>query len=125
MKDFTIKTYYSLLKKTIEQNFTFIPFSSFLKEYSSNSCTNSFIILRHDVDRLPYNSLLTAKIENELNIKGTYYFRIIPKSLDLNVINQIIDLGHEIGYHYEDVDLVLKIRKLNFRSTKGYINNNR
>ena len=49
------------------------------------------------------NSLRTARIESELGIKGTYYFRMIPESFDDRVIKQIYDLGHEIGYHYEDV----------------------
>lgn len=61
-------------------------------------------VLRHDVDRLPENSLVTAKIEAELGIKGTYYFRIVPESFDERIIKDIAALGHEIGYHYEELD---------------------
>jgi len=64
------------------------------------------ILLRHDVDLKPENSLATAKLENSLGIKGTYYFRIIPQTLKPDIIKEIADLGHEIGYHYEDMDLV-------------------
>lgn len=66
------------------------------------------IILRHDVDRLPQNALEMAKLEIEFGIKGTYYFRIVPESFDEKVITKIAELGHEIGYHYEEMDSVYK-----------------
>lgn len=59
------------------------------------------IILRHDVDLLPYNSLRFAEIQREMGIKGSYYFRAVPESWDEKVIQDIAELGHEIGYHYE------------------------
>jgi hypothetical protein len=59
------------------------------------------IILRHDVDLLPNNSLRFAEIQHEMGIKGSYYFRAVPESWDEKVIKKIADLGHEIGYHYE------------------------
>ena len=58
-------------------------------------------MLRHDVDLLPYNSLAFAKIQAEQGVRGVYYFRAVPASWDEQVIRQIADLGHEIGYHYE------------------------
>ena len=61
--------------------------------------------LRHDVDLLPYNSLRTAKTESKKGMTATYYFRCVPESYDESVIQQIAALGHEIGYHYEDMSL--------------------
>ena len=61
-----------------------------------------FVILRHDVDRRPYNALKMALIEYKLGIKSTYYFRtstFIPK-----IVKSVEILGHEIGYHYETLD---------------------
>ena len=63
------------------------------------------VILRHDVDLLPQNSLAFAKIQHELGIKASYYFRIVPESYNEKIIAEIADLGHEIGYHYEDLTL--------------------
>ena len=73
--------------------------------------SSSAIILRHDVDKLPQNSLEFAKLQNETGIKGTYYFRIVPRSFNPEIITKIAQLGHEIGYHYEDIDLVYRKRK--------------
>ena len=61
------------------------------------------VILRHDVDLKPQNSLKTAQIESELGWKATYYFRAVPESWDESIILEIASLGHEIGYHYESL----------------------
>ncbi len=89
------------------------------------------IILRHDVDKLPQNSLRFAQIQHELGIKGTYFFRIVPESppashgwksgragFHSEIIGQIANLGHEIGYHYEDVDFAAQNFKIKDKSKK-------
>lgn len=59
--------------------------------------------LRHDVDLLPGHSLRTAQIEHGLQLTATYYFRMVPESYDEDIIKQIAQLGHAIGYHYESL----------------------
>jgi len=54
---------------------------------------------------LPLNSLKFAQIQNELGIQGTYYFRAVPESWDDRIIAEIYRLGHEIGYHYENLTI--------------------
>jgi hypothetical protein len=98
MPDFTINTFHKLLATIKNHRYTFQTFAGFLKEPAERA-----IILRHDVDARKMNSLKTAQLENELGITGTYYFRMVPQSFDEEVIKQIAGLGHEIGYHYEDV----------------------
>ena len=61
------------------------------------------LILRHDVDLKPSNSLRTASIESEKGLHGIYYFRAVPESWDEEIIRLISLLGHEIGYHYESL----------------------
>ena len=61
------------------------------------------LIMRHDVDLLPENSLRVARIEAEKGLKGTFYFRAVPESWNEEVIRSISILGHEIGYHYESL----------------------
>ncbi|MCF7822837.1 MAG: hypothetical protein K9N35_01550 [Candidatus Marinimicrobia bacterium] len=74
-------------------------FKDFLK-----SPNLSCLILRHDVDLLPQNSLEFAKIEAKIGVLGTYYFRAVPESWDNKTIIEIASLGHEVGYHYETMD---------------------
>ena len=98
MRDFTLHTLRLLLSTFHDHNFTFQTFSRFLKDPAPRS-----IILRHDVDARKVNSLHTARIEHELGIAGTYNFRMVPGSFDEGIIRQIASMGHEIGYHYEDL----------------------
>jgi hypothetical protein len=103
--DFTIKTYKILISALIDQGFSFFTFSDYISGH--NHDTKS-IILRHDVDKLPLNSLRFAQIQKEFGLKCTYYFRMVPGSWNENVISQIASMGHEVGYHYEDLSLVWK-----------------
>ncbi|MFT7155924.1 MAG: hypothetical protein ACI8Q1_000928 [Parvicella sp.] len=97
--DFTLKQYSQLLLVLHRQGFIFQTFEEFICESRQNS-----IVLRHDVDLLPQNSLRFAEIQSELGIKGTYYFRAVPESWDEAIIIKIATLGHEVGYHYENMD---------------------
>ena len=96
--DFTIKQYKELLKALKSSGYSFQTFEEFLK-----SPKDRCIILRHDVDLLPINSLKFAQIQAENNIKGVYYFRAVPESWNELIIKEISSLGHEIGYHYENL----------------------
>jgi len=94
--DFTVKKYKQLLQALIDDNYTFQTFEEFIKDPEDRS-----IVLRHDVDLLPKNSLEFAKIQADHGIRGVYYFRAVPESWDESIIKEIESLGHEIGYHYE------------------------
>ncbi len=118
--DFTLKTYRQLLTALQQQGFSFQTFQEFIEQPKEKS-----IVLRHDVDKLPENSLRFAQIQNELGIKGSYYFRIVKQNLpDGNqgfkpeIIEEIARLGHEIGYHYETFDEAVKSFKHQTPNTK-------
>ncbi len=72
-----------------------------------SSLPHAFVILRHDVDARPQNSLRLARLEHTLGIQGTYYFRI-PHTFQPSIIQEIASLGHEIGYHYETLATIAK-----------------
>ena len=100
--DFTIVVYKKLLNNLLSAGYKFITFEEYMAECEKNENSN-IIILRHDVDLKAENSLATAIIENSLGIKATYYFRIVKQSNQPDIISKIRDLGHEIGYHYENL----------------------
>ena len=121
--DFTLETYRNLLSclQSIFENF--LPFKDcLLLNHSANDrILHSTVILRHDVDLIPQNALKIAQLESSLGIRGTYYFRIVPESYHLTIMSQIAGLGHEIGYHYEDVDLVLTNNKELYTKNKEHL----
>lgn len=99
VRDFTIEVYQHLLQTLQQHEFQFRTFAEFLSK-PDDPC----IVLRHDVDARKYRSLEFAKIQHRFGIQGSYYFRMVPQSFDREVISEIAQLGHEIGYHYEDMD---------------------
>jgi hypothetical protein len=100
-RDFTFKMYENLLNEIHDQHYEIIPF----REYPGKQLTEKVLILRHDVDKNPKNALKCAEIERDHKIRSTYYFRIVRASFDPDIIREIENMGHEIGYHYEDLAL--------------------
>lgn len=103
--DFTLLTYRKLLEALKERGYVFITFEQYC-QVSAERLPKRFVILRHDVDLRAKNSLATAQIEHELDLQASYYFRVIPESNQPDVIREIAALGHEIGYHYEDMAIM-------------------
>ena len=111
--DFTLYQYRSLLESLLQQGYQFLTFEQYCEQKSSphhpiasSPDRPKYILLRHDVDLKAANSLATAQIEHELGIRATYYFRVVPQSNQPDIIRAIAALGHEIGYHYEDMALM-------------------
>ena len=108
MIDFTLRKYRELLSFLLKKGYKFITFEQYcdlVSSPNSHITSSPYIILRHDVDLKAANSLAVAEIENELGIKASYYFRVVAESNQPEVIRAIVRLGHEIGYHYEDMAL--------------------
>ena len=101
--DFTLDTLKSLLRTLKDSGYTFRT----VRDISGDRVMVSgrSLILRHDIDKYPQNALACAAMETTLGIAGTYYFRVIPGCFDRRIIQEISSMGHEIGYHYEDLDL--------------------
>jgi len=106
MNDFTLHIYRSLLLALKKAKYISLTFEEYCEmKMRGVTPAGKFVILRHDVDLKAANSLQTAKIEAELGLKASYYFRVVPESNQPDIIRQIAALGHEIGYHYEDLAL--------------------
>lgn len=98
MRDFTSNRLHLLLSSLKSAGYSFTTVAAYL-----HNPTSPAVILRHDVDARPADSLRSAEMENRLGISGTYYFRTVPGPWNEEIIRNIYNLGHEIGYHYEDL----------------------
>jgi len=98
MKDFSLNIYSELLIQIRKQGYAFQRVEDFARQP-----LDKVVVLRHDVDLRSYAALRLAKAEASLGVKSTYYFRVVKQSHNPKVIRQIVEMGHEIGYHYEDL----------------------
>lgn len=97
--DFTKEKYRELIQQLKSSGYEFISYA----DYCVQKRPDKFVILRHDVDLKPRNSLETATDEKALGAKASYYFRAVPESWDASIIQAIHGMGHEVGYHYESL----------------------
>lgn len=100
--DFTFGTYQSLVQAMLESQYDLLSFSDYF-----HTSAKKFIIIRQDVDDHKENSLKVARLQDAVGIHSTFYFRMVPDSYDPVLVDAIASMGHEIGYHYEDMDLAL------------------
>lgn len=101
MRDFSLDIYRELLETLQAKGYAVITYA----DYCHGNRPEKFVILRHDVDAKPLNSVRTAQMEQSMDIRATYYFRVGKTSNVPDVIRTIANLGHEIGYHYEDMSI--------------------
>ena len=99
MRDFTLKAYKTLLLALQQSGYRFQTFEEFITIPHEGKT----VVMRHDVDELAWNALAIAHVEKALGIKATYFFRIVKQSNVPEVIKEIVEMGHEVGYHYEDL----------------------
>lgn len=104
--DFTLKRYRSLISALKDTSVQFIGFSELVRGE-----LESFIVLRHDVDRRPENALAMAVAEAGEGIKASYHFRAFSIMAGERIISDIAALGHEVAYHYEDLSAVSRGRQ--------------
>jgi hypothetical protein len=102
--DLTYKNYRRLLGTAIDCGFRIVPVYQFLE--SDSASHQRIILLRHDVEYSHSRALAIARLESDCAVHSTFYFHG-PHRIVFNVeaMNAIETLGHEVGYHYECLDL--------------------
>lgn len=96
--DFTLNKFRQLCS-SMDQKYNFITMNEYVT--AGDNLPKRFILMRHDIDRAAKNALKIASIEEEFGIRATYYFRATKKTFVPTIIQDIENMGHEIGYHYE------------------------
>lgn len=97
---FTYNDYKYLINLLKENNYNFYNYKNYEE---GKKC----VILRHDVDLSLEKALKFAKLEKELNVSSTYYvllstnFYNIFSKKSKEIINEILNLGHNIGLHFD------------------------
>lgn len=103
MKDFSLEMLRELLSAVKSNQYTVLRFNEYWDDKTRFDNSEKILLLRHDVDRFPETALETARMENEIGVYGTYFFRVKPWTYKPEIIKEISSLGHEIGYHYENL----------------------
>lgn len=100
MKDFRLKDYMRLVNALQNAGMPVYTVAEWIKSRPTRGA-----VMRHDVDRRPGNAVRMAEAEHEAGITSTYYFRVVGSANNPDAMQKVAALGHEVGYHYEDLTL--------------------
>lgn len=99
--------YEKLLSDFLEDGYTFLMIKESTKILDDKK---KYIFIRHDIDSDIKIARKMFEVEKKLNIKTTYYFRL--STFDKELVQDIIDYGSEVGYHYEEIATYCKQNKV-------------
>lgn len=100
MNDFTLNDYMRIVQALHHKDLPIFGVAEWLRVKPKKGA-----LIRHDVDRRPSNALEMAKAEAAAGVFTTYYFRVIGSANNHSIMRAVAELGHEVGYHYEDLAL--------------------
>ena len=99
--NFTYKDYQALIGLLRENGYAF---SSYVNYPGKGKC----VILRHDIDYSLEQAVKLARIEKDLGVRSTYFvllssdFYNPASSSSYRYLHEILDLGHDIGLHFDE-----------------------
>lgn len=99
-REFSLRGYKQLITVFLENNYETSSFYNALPDKPN-------LILRHDIDFCTSRAVDLAEIEASLGVKSHYYVLIttefynLSSSYNLKNIKRIIQLGHEVGLHFD------------------------
>ncbi len=101
MRDFCAETYRRLCVSLVDAGYQSLTLTDYFLS-GGLPLQAQRVILRHDLDRFPRMAIPLATIERDLGLRATYYVRV-PSTCDPSVIREVTGLGHELGFHYENL----------------------
>jgi hypothetical protein len=97
--DFTLSEYRGLLRLANEAHI--------FRGYNDFQRDENFVLWRHDIDFSPSRAVRLAKIEREEKVSSTYFVLLHSEFYNplegsvRDILLQILDLGHEVGLHFD------------------------
>jgi len=105
--------YDELLSTAKRYSYTIISVGEF---WRMAGCTDSakqnsrVLVLRHDIDTSPQAALYFASAEARHSARASYFFRLSTE--DRAVMRHLAKIGHEVGYHYEELATLAKEKNI-------------
>lgn len=78
---------------------------------SGEIATEPVMVLRHDLDALPFRAHGVAMLEHRLGIRASYFVRVHANEYNafgfdtVRLLRELVAMGHEVGLHAEPLDL--------------------
>lgn len=86
-----------MLRRALDAGYAVVSLDEFV--LGDGAAGDRVLILRHDVDQAPRSVLPMLRIEQELDLRATWYFRW--RTADPRIVGAVRAAGGTIGLHYE------------------------
>lgn len=96
-----------IFQKALDAGYEVITLRQF---FADDYKSDKILVNRIDVDFDPKRVRIMREIFDDLNIKGSFYFRLHSKDYNIfafenfNIIKELLESGHEVGLHSEIID---------------------
>jgi hypothetical protein len=97
-----------LIARGVDLRYETLTLSAFARLVEAGEAPQRVLLLRHDVDSDLPRARRMWRIERELGVVGTYFFR--RSTWDLPFMRELAAHGCEVGYHYEELATLVKQR---------------
>jgi hypothetical protein len=106
-----LDSYEALIQEALERGYRFHSILSFFQLLVNQEleASENYVVLRHDVDTDTATARQMWGREVRLGIRSSsYYFRL--STLDIPLMQEIQQAGHEASYHYEELSEMVKAK---------------
>jgi hypothetical protein len=101
--------YKRLLSKLLHGGYTFLTIEQLAASVRSGGAIPRLsVVLRHDVDHDKRTAAAMHRLERQMGIASSYYFRL--NTFDPALMQEIAAFGGEASYHFEELATVVKRR---------------
>jgi len=106
-----IDEYKSILSLALSLDYSVFSLVDYILLKADNKLPQRFMVLRHDIDTDVSTAKEFFKIESELKVKASYYFRL-KTFFDVDFVSLLKNSGMEIGYHFEELATYAKKNRI-------------
>lgn len=96
-----IEEYKNMLQMALSYNYEHLTLLEQMECITKNNLPPKIFVHRHDIDTDLRTTKKIFKVEQELGVKTSYYFRL--STIDIPLMQKINASGSEVGYHYEEI----------------------
>lgn len=108
--------YSKFLQAAAQRGYEMTTLVNSLDRFRNGVPTKPYLAIRHDVDiNCVEGNRMFFRVEQAHRATATYYFRLSTAMAHHTFIDQLLQAGFEVGYHYEEAADVAKERKLKTR----------
>ena len=105
-----LSEYRTVLELARDRGYQMVSVEQWAQMVRAGKINRKLIVLRHDVDTDPTQTLLSAEIEKAVGANASYFFRL--PTMNASVVRKMASSGFHVSYHFEELATFAKAHRL-------------